>query len=45
MNKTHWIGVRLESDVPDDEIKEMIRAAYRLIVNSLTSKVREELGL
>ena len=45
MNKTHWIGVRLESDVPDDEIKDMIRAAYRLIVNSLTSKVREELGL
>ena len=45
MNKTHWIGTRLESDVPDSVIKGMIEDSYNLIVASLSRKMREELGL
>lgn len=45
MNKTHWIGVRLESDVPDSVIKKLITNSYNLIVASLGRKVKEELGL
>ena len=28
MNKTHWISVLLSSDVPDEDIKELIRLSY-----------------
>lgn len=45
MNKAHWIGVRLESDVPDSVIKGMIEGSYNLIVTSLSRKIREELEL
>ena len=45
MNKTHWIGVRLESDIPDRVIKGMIADSYNLIATSLNRKKREELGL
>lgn len=45
MNKSHWISVCLESDVPDKEIKELITSAYNLIVLKLSRKTREELGL
>lgn len=45
MNKTHWVGVRLESDIPDSVIKEMIADSYGLIVASLNRKTRDGLGL
>lgn len=28
MNKEHWLGVRLESDVPDSVIRSLIRDGY-----------------
>jgi predicted DNA-binding protein (MmcQ/YjbR family) len=30
MNKEHWNTVRLDSDVPDDELYSMIEHSYRL---------------
>lgn len=45
MNKTHWIGVRLESDVPDSVIMGMMVDSYNLIVASLNRKTRDGLGL
>jgi predicted DNA-binding protein (MmcQ/YjbR family) len=30
MNKAHWNTVRLDSDVPDDELYSMIEHSYRL---------------
>lgn len=45
MNKSHWLGVRLESDVPDSIIKELITDSYNIIVSSLSKKIREDLGL
>ena len=45
MNKEHWLGVTLESDVPDAVIKQLLKDGYYLIVSSLTKKKRDELGL
>lgn len=45
MNKTHWITVLLDSDVPAEEIKILVKQAYALIVASLSKSKREELGL
>lgn len=45
MNKTHWIGLVPDSDVPDDEIRRLVRQAYSLVVARLTKAVRRELGL
>ena len=40
MNKTHWIKVELESDVPVSEIRSLIKEAYDLIVASLPKSQR-----
>lgn len=45
MNKTHWIKIVLDSDVPTDEIKRLVRQAYELIVTSLPKAKQQELGL
>lgn len=45
MNKTHWITVLLDSDVPAEEIKILVKQAYDLIVASLSKSKRAELGL
>ncbi|MDF2535898.1 MAG: MmcQ-like protein [Bacillales bacterium] len=45
MSKAHWNTISLQSDVSDDEIKQMIDHSYELIVNSLTKKLKTELEL
>lgn len=45
MNKTHWIGLYLDSDVPEAKIRELIKEAYELIVRKLSKAKRAELGL
>ncbi len=45
MNKEHWLGVRLDSDVPDSQITDLVRQGYRLIVANLSAKERERLGI
>lgn len=45
MNKKHWITVRLNGTIPDDEIREMIDHAYHRVVASLTRRERAALGL
>lgn len=40
MNKKHWLGVKLQSDVPDAEIKQLLQQAYDLIVSSLPKSRR-----
>lgn len=44
MNKTHWNTVRVNEDVPDQLIYELIDHSYHLIVKSLTKKQKLELG-
>lgn len=45
MNKKHWVMLRLDSDVPDSKIRELLRQAYGLIVKKLSRARREALGL
>ena len=44
MNKKHWISVYFNQDVPDKEIKELVKKSYDIIVKSLTKKEREALA-
>lgn len=43
MNKQHWNTVELESDLDDDQLRELIDHSYELVVNSLPKKLRESL--
>ena len=35
MNKEHWTGVMLDSDVPDKLIKELLNEAYNMVKSHL----------
>ena len=43
MNKKHWNTVKVNSDVSDDLVKELINHSYDLVVGGLTQKVQKEL--
>ncbi len=45
MNKEHWLGITLDSDMPSATIRELIRAGYEMVVSKLTKKERAALGL
>ena len=45
MNKEHWIGITLDSDIPDSLIKELLEAAYKAVASHLPKKTKEELKL
>lgn len=45
MNKEHWLGVRLESDVPEAIIKQLVKDGYNLIFDKLPKKTREPINL
>ncbi|RHI10665.1 MmcQ/YjbR family DNA-binding protein [Bacteroides sp. AM16-24] len=40
MNKKYWISVYFNQDVPDAQIKELVRKSYDIVVKSLTKKER-----
>lgn len=44
MSKTHWNTVRINSDLHDSLVKELIDHSYELVFNSLTKKIREEMS-
>ena len=43
MNKKHWNTVKVNHDVSDDLVFELINHSYNLVVEGLTKKVRTEL--
>lgn len=43
MNKKHWNTVRVDMDVDDKFLAELIDHSYELIVKSLPKKIREAL--
>lgn len=43
MNKTHWNTVSVDSDVPNELVRELIDHSYDLIYSSLSRKLRDEL--
>ncbi len=40
LSKQHWIAVRLQGDVPDDELEELIEDSHQLVVGTLPKKYR-----
>lgn len=44
MNKTHWNTIKINGELSDDFIKELIDHSYDLIVASLTKKKQKELS-
>lgn len=46
MNKKHWNTILFDSDVPDDEVINLIDISYDIVFKSLTKKIQKEvLGL
>lgn len=45
MSKKHWNTVEVNGGLEDDLIRDWIKDSYDLVVNSLTKKLRTELGL
>lgn len=43
MDKTHWISVCFNQDVPDESIKKYVKQSYDIVVASLPRKKREAL--
>jgi len=43
LNKKHWITVEVDGSIPNDELKDMIRSSYQLVVNKLPKAQREAL--
>lgn len=43
MNKKHWLGVKLESDIPDAVIQNLLANGYKLVFGHLPKKVQNEL--
>ncbi len=44
MNKQHWIGVKLYSDLTDDEIEDLLKQSYDLVFDSLSKVAKAELA-
>lgn len=44
LNKKHWIGIELASDIKDDKIKSLIYSSYLLVVKKLKKSDREKLN-
>lgn len=43
LNKDHWNSLNLAGDVPDDVLRYMVDASYRLVYASLPKKVQREI--
>ncbi|MDG2431053.1 MmcQ/YjbR family DNA-binding protein [Flavobacterium sp.] len=44
MSKVHWNTVKINNDLPDNMVKELIDHSYELVFKSLTKKMREEMS-
>ncbi|MEI7421166.1 MAG: MmcQ/YjbR family DNA-binding protein [Prolixibacteraceae bacterium] len=42
MNKKHWNTIRLEGNLPDSLVEELIEHSYQLIYQSLPRKAKDE---
>ena len=45
MNKRHWNSVYHGEDVSDEQIYEWITDSYRLVIDGLSKKQRDELEI
>ena len=45
MNKEHWIGINLDSDISDSLIKKLLEEGYMAVASHLPKKTKDELNL
>lgn len=45
MNKQHWLGVKLQGDMPDAVLRALLSDAHDMVADALPCKEREALGL
>ncbi|WP_100064994.1 MmcQ/YjbR family DNA-binding protein [Miniphocaeibacter massiliensis] len=43
MNKTHWNSVKVDGNISDDLLREMLDKSYNLVFSSLSKKKQKEL--
>lgn len=43
MNKKHWNGIRLNGNLPDDMVRDMVEDSYDLVLAGLSKKQQEQL--
>ncbi|MHA7965161.1 MmcQ/YjbR family DNA-binding protein [Paenibacillus sp. CAU 1782] len=43
LNKKHWNTVTADGSVPEEELRDMIKNSYELVVRGLTKVIRESL--
>jgi len=44
MNKRHWNGVRLDGELPDSMVRDMVEDSYDLVVATFSLRQRVQLG-
>ena len=44
MNKKHWLGIMLDSDMPNSVIERLLYDGYKLIISKLPKRLKVELS-
>ncbi len=44
LNKSHWVAISLESDLPDDELEELIVDSYERILAGFSKQRQREIA-
>ena len=44
LNKTHWSYVFLNGDVPETVLKQLLDGSYKLVFDSLSKKIQNEIS-
>lgn len=45
LNKKHWNTIKIDGEVPDDEVLDLVEHSYQLVVKSLKKSEREQLKI
>lgn len=43
MNKIHWNSVKVDGNIPDDILKDLLEKAYKIVLGSLSKKKQKEI--
>lgn len=43
MNKIHWNSIKLDGEVPDDLLKDLLDKSYRLVLSGFSKKKQREI--
>ena len=43
MNKMHWNSVKVDGEVPDDLLEELLEKSYQLVLHGLSKKKQREI--